>query len=419
MFAAQRQHECVSRRDATDLAGAEPTFMRNTSPLHHTLLLALLAFPACTSTHRATDDAPSGPMPKLEMPQEALQHYPGRYRYNAETGFKIQRRGDRLFLEDFGGAPHELHYVGDDRYQCREMPTPITFTTETERSPGWVHTAATLHFILDNGSRQTHRRMTSDQVTLREVLLSEGYEKALPVYRKLLNESPDDPHISERWLTEAGLDMASAERFEPAIGLLRIATELYPGSANTYDSVGYVYRQMGWPHTAMTWYLRSLEVDPDFPSALKAVAEWQAEHTAREHERTTRASSWRLVLTIRVWIDGSVLVKVREDKVWFEHISHALPGTWVTDTDHTGNEPTVVNGVEWIPEWDGRISNAYTVEGGIWPLDVWFVASHVISARGRVFVVEQASEDNDFTFTLMLDDDQQPGAAWYEVELRL
>ena len=175
---------------------------------------------------------------------------------------------------------------------------------------------------------------------------------------------------------------------------------------------------MGQHDLAMTWYRKALDVDPDFPSALKAVAELQSEHTAREHEKTSRASSWRLGLTIRVWIDGSVLVKVREDKVWFEHISHALPGTWVTDTDHTGNEPTVVNGVEWIPEWDGRISNAYTVEGGIWPLDVWFVAPHVLSARGRVFVVEQASEDNDFTFTLMLDDDQQPGAAWYEVELR-
>ncbi len=392
--------------------------MRDTSPLHHTLLLALLALPACTSTHRATDEAPSGSMPQLEMPQEALQHYPGRYRYNAETGFTIERRGDRLFLEDFGGSPHELHYVGDGRYQRREMPTPITFTTETERSPGWVHTAATLHFILDDGSRQTHRRIPGDEITPREVLISEGYEKALPVYRELLDESPDDPHISERWLNEAGLDMASEERFEPAIGLLRIATELYPGSANTFDSVGDVYRHMGWPHTAMTWYRRSLEVDPDFPSALKADAELQAERTAREHARTTRASAGRLALTVRVLIDGSDLVKVRGDKVWLEHISHALPGTWVGDTDQTDRQPTIVNGIEWIPEWDGRISDVYTVEGGIWPIDVWFVSCHEVSCRGRVFVVEQASEDNDFTFTLMLDDEQQSGAAWYEVELR-
>lgn len=394
--------------------------MRHTLPLHLTLLLALfalLALPACTSTHRATDDTLSDPMPKHEIPQEALQHYTGRYRDNSETGFKIERRGDRLFMESFGGASHELHYVGDARYRCREVSTPITFTTETERSGGWVHTAATLHFILDDGSWQSHQRLPGDQITPREVLLSEGYEKALPVYRTLLNESPDDPHISERWLTEAALDMASAERFEPAIGLLRIADELYPGSAHIYDSIGSVYRQMDWPHAAMPWYRKSILVDPDFPSALKAVAELQAEHTARENERTTRASAGRIALTIRIWIDGTVLVKVREDRVWLEHISRALPGTWVTDTDHSGNEPTIVNGVEWIPEWDGRHSRGYTVEGGIWPLDVWHVATNELSARGRVIKVEQASEDNDFTFTLMLDDDQQPGAAWYEVQM--
>ncbi|NNF41596.1 MAG: hypothetical protein HKN62_00860, partial [Phycisphaerales bacterium] len=180
MIAGQRQNCEFSGRNAMDLAGAEPSFMRNSSPLHHTLLLALLAVPACTSTHRATDDAPSGPLPKLEIPREALRHYPGRYRYNAETGFRIKRDGGRLFLKFFGGVPHELHSVGDGRYQCREMPTTITFTTETEQSPGWKHTAATLHVILDDGSRQTHRRLTVDQITPREVLISDGYEKALP-----------------------------------------------------------------------------------------------------------------------------------------------------------------------------------------------------------------------------------------------
>ncbi len=259
---------------------------------------------------------------------------------------------------------------------------------------------------------------TDDERVPREVLISEGYEKALPMYRKLFDESPDDPGIAEGWLNSEGLEMASGEVYEPAIGLLRIVTELYPASANTYDSVGYVYRQMGQHDSAMMWHRRSLEIDPDFPSALKAVAELGAEHTAREHARTRRASSGRIAMTMRALIDGSDLVKVRGDKVWYEHISHSLPGAWVGDTDHTGNEPTVVNGVEWIPQWDGRISDAYTAEGGFLPAerDV-HVAVRVISVRGRVVKVEHPSEDNDYTFTMMLDDDQQSGAAWYEVQL--
>ena len=129
-----------------------------------------------------------------------------------------------------------------------------------------------------------------DERVPREILISEGYEKALPVYRKLFDESPDDPHISEVWLNSVGLEIASREVYEPALGLLRIATELYPDSANAYDSVGYVYRQMGEHDVAMTWYRMSLDVDPDFSTALKAVAELEADRTVRYLERTRRAS---------------------------------------------------------------------------------------------------------------------------------
>jgi tetratricopeptide (TPR) repeat protein len=96
----------------------------------------------------------------------------------------------------------------------------------------------------------------------------------------LFEQSPDDPAISERWLNGQGLDMAAGELFEPAIGLLRIATELYPDSANTWDSVGYVYRQMGQLDRALQWYRKALAVDPEFPSAVKAVVELEAKRSS-------------------------------------------------------------------------------------------------------------------------------------------
>ena len=212
------------------------------------------------------------PYPKLEVQQAALELYPGRYRYNAELAFTIERRGDRLFIHYFGEEAQELHNVGNGRYVRRERTAPITFTVEDS--------VATFHFVTGDDSRQTHQRMADDERAPREILVAEGYEKALPVYRKLFEQSPDDPAISERWLNGQGLGMAAGELYEPAIGLLRIATELYPDSANTYDSVGYVYRQMGLHDSAMMWYRKSLEVDPEFPSAVEAVAELEAEREA-------------------------------------------------------------------------------------------------------------------------------------------
>jgi len=356
------------------------------------------------------------PYPKLEVPQEALERYPGRYRYNAEQAFTIERREDRLFMQYAGGDAHELHNVGEARYVRREQPWPITFTVEGS--------VATFHFIQRDGSPQNHHRMADDERAPREILVAEGYEKALPVYRKLFEQSHDDPAISERWLNGQGLGMAAGELYEPAIGLLRIATEFYPDSANTWDSVGYVYRQMGQLDRALQSYRKALEFAPELPSAVKAAVELEAERRSGPGTPAVESSSVdgeksAKTITIRAWIDGSDVVKVRGSTLWYEHLNHAMPGAWVGDVDYSGNEPTVVNGVDWVPQWDGKTSKAYTAAGGLLPAESAVTVTAVaVSARGRVVVLEQPSEKNDYTLSLLLDDDTQNGANWYEVQLR-
>ena len=46
------------------------------------------------------------------------------------------------------------------------------------------------------------------------------------------------------------------------------------------------------------------------------------------------------------------------------------------------------------------------------------VTAVAVSARGKVVVLEQPSEKNDYTLSVLLDDDRQHGAEWYEVQLR-
>ncbi len=124
-------------------------------------------------------------------------------------------------------------------------------------------------------------------------------------------------------------------------------------------------------------------------------------------------------IAIRALIDGSDVVKVRGNTLWYEHLNYALPGAWVGDYDHSGNEPTVVNGVKWVPQWDGKTSKAYTAAGGLLPANSAVTVTAVaVSARGKVVVLEQPSEKNDYTLSVLLDDDRQHGAEWYEVQLR-
>jgi tetratricopeptide (TPR) repeat protein len=62
---------------------------------------------------------------------------------------------------------------------------------------------------------------------------------------------------------------------ELGIALLQVNCELYPESANTWDSVGYAYRDKGDRKKAIEYYRKALDVDPAFQTAKVALAELQ------------------------------------------------------------------------------------------------------------------------------------------------
>ena len=47
----------------------------------------------------------------------------------------------------------------------------------------------------------------------------------------------------------------------------------FPAAANTWDSLGYAYKMQGDEAKAINYYERALKLDPEFPSAIEALAE--------------------------------------------------------------------------------------------------------------------------------------------------
>jgi hypothetical protein len=133
----------------------------------------------------------------------------------------------------------------------------------------------------------------------------------------------------------------------------------------------------------------------------------------------TQQSGTKL-LTILSLIDGSDVLKIRGNEVWFEHRNFVLPGKWVDDSDASGNEPTYINSEAWTPKWSGDVSLPYAAKARLLPegsqFDVRLVTPH---DRGSVTILQQPSAQNSFTLSILLDDDSASGAAWYQVEVRL
>jgi tetratricopeptide (TPR) repeat protein len=198
------------------------------------------------------------------VPALALSTAPGRYRYNAELAVTVNRQDDRLFLRYAGGEPEELLYVGDQRFMRRGRTAPIIFPEQDGE--------IVLAFPLGGGDLQVHERLQDGERLPREYLDEGLYYAGLGAYRKLLEAHPDEPAVSEGYLNSRGLNALETNP-EHGIMLLRVAAALYPDSANTWDSLGYAYRHVGDTEQAIANYRKALRRDPEFPSAVEAMAE--------------------------------------------------------------------------------------------------------------------------------------------------
>jgi hypothetical protein len=134
----------------------------------------------------------------------------------------------------------------------------------------------------------------------------------------------------------------------------------------------------------------------------------------------TQQSGTKLV-TILTLIDGSDVLKIRGNELWFEHRNFELPGKWVDHSDASGNEPTYINSEAWVPKWSGDVSLPYAAKSRLLPEGSSQFEARLVTPRdrGSITILQQPSAQNNFTLSILMDDDFADGAAWYQVELRL
>lgn len=125
-------------------------------------------------------------------------------------------------------------------------------------------------------------------------------------------------------------------------------------------------------------------------------------------------------LKVRVQVDGSSHLHLQGHKIWFDHTrGHAHP-----PGRHRGEFPTTLNDTtEWMPVWDERVTDRFDAgidlsEDGS-PLRVNVRLSR---GRGKVTVVQQPSEENDYTAIVEMRHETRdgrgiPGSDWMEFRL--
>jgi tetratricopeptide (TPR) repeat protein len=95
---------------------------------------------------------------------------------------------------------------------------------------------------------------------------------------KVRQTDPDTRLVSEAGINALGYRYLNSKRYAEAIALLRMNTEDFPKSANTFDSLAEALFKSGDVAQARESYSKALELDPKYPNADFA-RKFVAEHT--------------------------------------------------------------------------------------------------------------------------------------------
>jgi len=95
----------------------------------------------------------------------------------------------------------------------------------------------------------------------------ESIDDVIASYRKRKQENPADGTVSENSINMAGYEMMWAGDVEAAIALLELNVQLYPQSANCYDSLAEAYGNKGDAQKAIEYYKKALSLLDEHPRA--------------------------------------------------------------------------------------------------------------------------------------------------------
>jgi imidazolonepropionase-like amidohydrolase len=133
---------------------------------------------------------------------------------------------------------------------------------------------------LDDMLRKVETLASSQKTPIAQILLGtigeNGVEAGIKQYRELKANKADAYDFGEEQLNSLGYYLIGTKKFKDSIAILKLNVEMFPKSANVYDSLGEAYMDDGNKELARENYEKSLQIDSGNTNAvekLKALRE--------------------------------------------------------------------------------------------------------------------------------------------------
>ena len=189
----------------------------------------------------------------VEVNPSVFDQYEGRYLIDEDNILTVVKEGKRLFAGDLQQAKAELFAVADNRFIRKDRD----FVFEFARSENDKTAEVT---VTINGRPNKLARVEENLQVPSEIAMAGDFKAAVAAYEQFKVKDPESTPASEGRLNRLGYNLISQNRFQNAIAIFKVNVELYPTSANTYDSLAEAYMLSGDKEHAIEFYERVLQM---------------------------------------------------------------------------------------------------------------------------------------------------------------
>ena len=193
------------------------------------------------------------PVVPAQLTAEQLAVYAGRYRLDGDTIYIVEPAAGGLQVRVPLDDTFALVPVSPSRYVRRDKETRYNFG---RRDDG----GAQLTIAAKGKEPRTAPRVDKATHVPGEDLEAGRLDEAVAAYKKLQAANPKDPSLAEERFNQLGYEYLGKKDYAKAIAVFRLNTELYPDSANPYDSLGEALEASGDKAAAVAMYTKCIEV---------------------------------------------------------------------------------------------------------------------------------------------------------------
>jgi len=202
-----------------------------------------------------------------ELPDLLISKIKGRYQdLTFGAVFEIKEQDNKLYIPRFwNGVRNNLIYVGDNSFITSEVLGKFKFILEGD--------AIKIEYLrqLNVPSEIMYENVVGKLPY--ELALENNYQDALKAYQELKKNVPQSYIVKESTTNSFGYQQLGQKKYDIAITIFKINTDLYPNSANAFDSLGEAYMLSGDKANAIKYFRKSLQLNPNNVNARKNIKE--------------------------------------------------------------------------------------------------------------------------------------------------